>query len=176
MYFRGGVGVQLGRGPAYFFGFFIVISLIFGPIAFVSDALSKRRRNKTVKQFKSYSGEDFNQNHKKMFENYIKYGLIHLAKMKKNLSGKNTLEFLNKINEKELEVNIDSNEFLQSDKSELGKLVDGTTDSISFRRRTQRLVKDLNLLTENDRGEKAINTEMEKALSKFIDFVVIKQS
>lgn len=174
--FQGDFLIQLGRLPSYFFGFIISMLFIFGPIAFVSDALSKRRRNKIVKQFKSYSEENSNEKFENMFDNYIQNGLFLMVEMKKILLDKDKLDDLYDSKETKPDENVESDESHGVEMLHTHFEGEMIHHRPNIRMAAKSLLKELNLLKENHRGEIVTNTEMVEIFVRFIDFVLIKQS
>lgn len=174
--FIGDIFVQLARLPIYFFGFIFSLALTFGPIAFASDAISKRKRKKVVAQYKEYDKSDPEKYHEVIFSTYMDDGLATLAEAKEELSDKKNWEriFSRKITTSRLDVEQHQSPatklmFEQSEREE-------RNPSLYRKYRSQKLIRKIGVLIKAEDGQIEINEKIELALGKFIDFVVIKDS
>lgn len=174
--FSGDIWIQLGRLPIYFFGLIFSLVLIITPIAIASDFLSKRKRKIIVNQYKAYDSSEITKHHGVVFEAYVEDGLSSLAEAKEALANKsNLIKLLDK--EKSTPVN----DHITAD-TPVSRLAyeDMERQNVSpkaFRRtRVKRLLKKLGALTKNESDEVIVNERIELILSKFIDFVIIKES
>lgn len=82
----GSPGVQLVRVPVYFLGFILAMVSVVTPIAIVSDLIGKRRRRKTIRQFKSYSDSKYDDFNAPLYEFYEKADLASLVRLRQVLT------------------------------------------------------------------------------------------
>ena len=171
----GDTWIQLGRLPIYFFGLIFSLVLIIAPIAIASDFLSKRKRKIIVNQYKAYDSSEITKHHGVVFESYIEDGLSSLAEAKEVLAKRsNLIKYLD--NEKSTTENND----ITSVASETGFINEdierqNISPKVYRRTRVKRLLKKMGALTKNESDDVIVNEKIELILSKFIDFVIIKE-
>lgn len=173
--FYGDSLVQLARLPIYFFGFMFGLAFIFGPIAIASDAISTRKRKKVVAQYKEYDKSELSKFHEVIFSTYISDGLSPLAEAKEALADKRNW---NRLLQKESN---DAEAIEHLPQSPATRLIFEQEDSVEpgprYRKyRAARLIRKIGALTKSEDNQININESVESGLSKFIDFVVIKES
>jgi len=173
--FYGDFPVQLTRLPIYFFGFMFGIVFIVAPVAIASDAISTRKRKKVVTQFKEYIKDDLSEFYDAVFSAYISGGLSILAEAKESLTDKRNWKRLVQKEKVDLE---STDDFPQSPATRLIFEQDERSHSgPSYRNyRAMRLIRKIGALSKSEDNEIILNEAVESGLSKFIDFVVIKES
>ena len=174
--FYGDLFVQFARLPIYFLGFIFGLTFVFAPIAMASDAISKRKRKKVVAQYKEYDKGEFTNNHEIIFSTYVYEGLAPLAEAKEALSDKSSWKRILRKGSQHIESDAD---YQQSPATKLIFEQDERiyTPASPYRRyRSTKLLKKIGALTKSEDGQIQINKNVEVALGKFIDFVVIKES
>ncbi|WP_281558897.1 hypothetical protein [Thalassomonas sp. RHCl1] len=168
--FVGGAFVHLARLPIYFFGFLFSIVLVLAPISIASDFFSKRKRRKVIKQYKLYIKEEITKKHEFLFKSYIDEGLAPIAEAKETLSDK---EKLKKVARKGI-----TPAWIRPER--YPDKYDGSPPHYSralYRRNTiLRLLKGIDGFIKDESNEIIPTPHAENLLSKFIDFVVIKES
>ena len=92
--FSGSLAVQLTRAPTYFVGFILILFGVFGPLAFVSDRLQRKKRKSVVQQFRKHVGGSVSAAQEKILNAYLDYGIGLLARVKDALTAEDTLEAL----------------------------------------------------------------------------------
>lgn len=169
--FYGDIGVQLVRLPIYFFGFILGLTFIIVPIAIASDVISKRKRKRVVEQYKEYAKEGLLDFHDEIFAAYINYGLSTLAEGKELLADKRNWKGL---------VNAGSvdTESIESPATRLLIEQGSYSEHPSVYRKDSpsRLIRQIGALSKSENNEINLDAAIESSLSKFIDFVVIKES
>ena len=88
----GGIFIHLTRAVWYFLALILIGITIGIPIAILSDAASKRKRKRHVRDFKSLSDISFKQEDDFIFETYMNHGEMYLVRINKLLSSKNRLK------------------------------------------------------------------------------------
>ncbi|MBK9441418.1 MAG: hypothetical protein IPN53_08935 [Comamonadaceae bacterium] len=177
----GSPSTQLARAPVYFFGFFLLLFFIGAPIAFVSDRVQAFSRRRTVKQFKRHYSGEIAIAETKVLGVYQKDGLSPLVRTREVVGDEVKL--------KRVLMYIDEKRF-----NSHGPLVkedgigamypvipgDEVSDLDLIRSRSSmlsiRTVRELNIATMSADGACVVDKDLEKFLTKFIDFVNIKQS
>ncbi len=173
--FYGDSLVQLARLPIYFFGFVFGLAFTFGPIAIASDAISARKRKKVVVQYKEYVKGELSEFHEVIFSTYINDGLSPLAEAKEALSDKRNWGRLLQRENKDPEAveNIPQSPARQLIFEQDERIASGP---LYRKHRAARLIRKIGALTKSEDNQININESVESGLSKFIDFVVIKES
>lgn len=169
--FYGDIGVQLARLPIYFFGFLFGLAFTIIPIAIASDAIAKRKRKRVVEQYKEYAKEGLLDFHDEIFGAYINEGLSILAEAKELLADKrNWQRIVNK--------GIADTELIETSATRLLLEKDDRREHPSVYRkyRSSRLIRKIGALSKSEDNEINLDAAIESGLSKFIDFVVIKES
>ncbi|QSX37860.1 hypothetical protein [Shewanella sedimentimangrovi] len=172
--FYGSIFVQLVRLPIYFVVFIFVLVSIVGPMVMASDAISTRKRKKVVEQYKVYSKDCLSNYHEVIFKEYIDLGLPALVEVKELLTDKRNWKRL----VREVNMDVDSTESLLQ--SPAARLMIEQEDVINLtpnyiRRNASRLIRKIGALSKSEDNEISIDEDVESGLSKFIDFVVIKE-
>lgn len=173
--FNGNIFVQLVRLPTYFFGFILIIAILIITIAFASDKISKKRRKRIVKQYKSYAQTELSDYHQVIFESYIEDGVYPLAQAKEVLSDESYL--IKMLNYKETGEKTDQS--LPPLPTGTQVALDNISDHIMTVRkyvRSMELLKKMGAIAKTEGDIYSISNEVESILGKFIDFVVIKES
>lgn len=168
--FYGDIGVQLARLPIYFFGLFFGLAFTIIPVAIASDAMSTRKRKRVVEQYKEYAKEGLLDFHDEIFGAYINYGLSTLAEAKELLADKGNWERL--VNKGSTDT-----ESIESPATRLLFEQSGHREHPSVYRkyRSLRLISRIGALSTSEDNEINLDAAIESGLSKFIDFVVIKE-
>lgn len=173
--FYGNWSIQLTRLPIYFFGFIFGLALIVLPIAFASDVITKRKRKTVVAQYKTYDDNKPIKYQDVIFDHYIEEGLAPLAKAKESLSDEKQWARIIKRGKERIKVSDES-----IPPSGLSP-VSNDTNKEGFTSRynmfsIEKLIVKIEALTESSDDQICVDKDVERALSKFIDFVVIKES
>lgn len=172
--FYGDLLVQLARLPIYFFGFTFGLAFTFGPIVIASDAISTRKRKKVVAQYKEYDKAELSKFYEIIFSTYVSDGLSPLAEAKEALADKSNWNRLLQDESNDIE----ANEYIPQGPAT--RLIFEQDDQIEsgprYRTyRAARLIREIGALTKSEDNQININESVESGLSKFIDFVVIKE-
>ncbi|MCF7487106.1 hypothetical protein [Vibrio sp. A2-1] len=170
--FYGDWSIQLARLPIYFFGFILSLFVVIFPIAFASDTITKRKRKKVVMQYKDYSESEPIKFQDIIFDTYISDGLSPLAEAKEMLTDKDSWQKTFKRGSSRSMEN-DENSFNSAEMNVIEKAERSSPYSMF---QSEKLIKQIGALTKSDEDEIILDVSAELALSKFIDFVVIKES
>lgn len=168
--------IQLTRLPIYFFGFIIGILSIALPTTFASDAITKRKRKLIVKQYKSYSNNEPIKHQDTIFITYIDNGLSPLAKAKEALMDERKWDSIVRRGKPKSIID-DDNATSQVEKLMFEPVIYEDVYTSRYRSySTEKLIVKIEALTRSSEGNINLDKNVETALSKFIDFVVIKES
>lgn len=171
--FYGGFFVHLVRLPIYFLGLILLVICVLAPIAFASDKISKRKKKKIVTQYKEFEKNKLHPYHEVIFSHYVNHGLSILAELKKTASNEKYWEQI--MNDKN--IISEKNDIIFDDLAYIERGIHMNTDSSQpYRIVTPSLIKKIGLLRKSEDGKIIFDKDRELALSKFIDFVLIKES
>jgi hypothetical protein len=173
--FYGDWAIQLTRLPIYFFGFIFGLALIILPITFASDAITKRKRKMVVAQYKIYDENEPIKYQDIIFSNYIKNGLAPLAKAKEALSDEKKWERIIKRGKTKTKISEDSLPYPGAPLVFNDAQKEGFTSPYNLFS-IEKLIVKIEALTKSEDDQISLDKNVELALSKFIDFVVIKES
>lgn len=173
--FYGDWSIQLTRLPIYFFGFIFGLALIILPVTFASDAITKRKRKTIVAQYKTYDDNEPIKNQDIIFEHYIEEGLAPLAKAKESLSDEKKWERIVKRGKTRVKVSKEPSLPTEAPLGSNNNHMEGFTSRYNMFS-IEKLIVKIEALTKSDDGQINLDKDVERALSKFIDFVVIKES
>jgi len=103
--FSGSYLVQVIRFICYFFGMIFAMIFIIAPPAIISDALSKRRRKRTIEDYKLGTDIDLNEKDNFLLKRYIEYGSTYVLRIERLFDNSDLLNSLcRKVNEKSKEM------------------------------------------------------------------------
>lgn len=176
----GSPSTQLARAPVYFVGFILLLFFVIAPIAFVSDRAQAFSRSRTVKQFKRHYSGVIAEAETKVLGIYQKHGLSPLVRTREVVGDEAKLKrALKYIETKKLAphrppVEEDGIEMMHS-------MIPGDSvgDFDLIRSRSMfpiGTIRELNIATMSADGACVIDKDLEEFLTKFIDYVNIKQS
>jgi hypothetical protein len=176
----GSPSTQLARTPVYFFGFILLLAIIIFPVAFVSDKAEAFSRSRTVKQFRRHYSGEIAEAETKVLGVYQNHGLSPLARTREVVGDEEKLKrALMYIKNKRLDA--PQRPLEEVYESDMHSMILGETASDFDLTRSRRIVpiktiRELNIATLSADGVCVVDKELEKFLTKFIDFVNIKES
>lgn len=167
--FSGSIGVQALRIPLYFLIFITSLAAILSPPIIISEALKKNGRKKSITQFRKHVKETPPDGHEEVFEIYVDVGLTPLVRARELLANgevlKEKLEHYQRLgltNNREMIFPDDQDHF--------------ANPVILNRNAAARVIAKAEIAKIDDEGNVQVDTQKEKFLGKFIDYITIKES
>lgn len=170
---------QIARAPVYFLGFLFLLFITVAPIAFVADWIQANSRSRMLKQFRRHYSGEIAETETKILGIYQKHGLSPLVQTREIISDEAKLKRAVKYIEKNKSISRFSEQGIRFEL--MDSMISGNegNDIDMLRGRMQHsiaVIQTLNIATTSADGMPVVDKDLEKFLTKFIDFVNIKQS
>lgn len=169
---KGSLWVQIVRVPVYFIGFIFLMASVFGPMVFIFEKIDKRRRNKIVSQFKTFSKGKYDDLNAKLYDYYRENGTYTLTKLQTSISSDEKLKELVDACEKYLAEEKDAEERNEMDLDDFPPHMQRRIKRPVIELRS---IESLGLVTKDGHQYQRDNDRID-ALNEFLDFVTIKEA